>query len=137
MSTQKVYQGLKTAVLAKLYDPQTRTPIRRNLLEFLVHGIKYCFPPARGGLTRGIPTSYAGSPLASKFPQGETLPPVWPFSEGMVRGLAFEPLYGSVPLASMSDPSLSELLVLVDAIRDGPARVAAVAAEELKLRLGG
>jgi len=53
----------------------------------------------------------------------------------MVKGMSFEPLHKVVPIAALADPALSELLVLVDAVRDGQARVAAIAIEELKQRL--
>ena len=40
-------------------------------------------------------------------------PPVWPDPEGEVRGMAFSPLYKSVPKAAQRGPKLYELLVLV------------------------
>jgi len=135
ISSQTAHQGIRTLASARLFDLQTGTVVRQNLAEFLIHGVKYCFPPIRGEITRGIPTSYAGSPLASRFPQGDAPPPVWPRSNGMVKGMSFEPLHKVVPIAALADPALSELLVLVDAVRDGQARVAAIAIEELKQRL--
>lgn len=135
MSTQTVHAGLKTATVAKLFDPGTRYPIAGNLLEFLVHGIKYCFPVRPGETTRGIPTSSWASPLESKFPQSQEPPLVWPFPEGQVVGRAFEPLHRAVPIAALRDEALRELLVLVDAIREGRPRVVAIATDELKARL--
>ena len=44
-------------------------------------------------------------------------------------------LYKLVPGAARSDPRLSELLVLVDAIRAGRAREREIAVNELKQRL--
>jgi len=104
------------------------------LLEFLVHGVKYAFPPKRGALTRGMPTGYAAPPLNKVIVDSSELPPVWPFAEGTVRGEAFEPLYPSVPQAAARDARLYELLALVDAIRDGRARERNLAAKELELR---
>ena len=63
-------------------------------------------------------------------------PPVWPDPEGDTRGYEFSPLYKSVPKAASKDRILYELLVIVDAIRDGRAREREIAIKELKARLG-
>lgn len=89
----------------------------------------------RGGMTRGIPTAHAASPLDEIFaPDGEPIP-VWPDAEGSARGRSFSPLYKSVPIAEKSDTKLYELLVLVDAIRCGRARERSYAINELNQRL--
>ena len=95
---------------------------RTNLLEFLLHGVRYAYPAQVGGVTRGIPTGYAAPVLREHFASTETLPPVWPHSAGAVRGRAFAPLYPSVPTASATDPTLYAAIALVDAIRAGSAR---------------
>jgi hypothetical protein len=110
-------------------------PIRRALEEFLVHGVKYAFPPVRGGITRGVVTGSSAPPLDKKIVQTEDFPPVWPDPEGSVRGLEFSSLYRSVPKAALQDERLYELLVLVDAIRNGRARERKIAVEELQARL--
>lgn len=105
------------------------------LEEFLVHGLKYAFPAEHGEVTRGIPTSYAAEPLKSEIAASNDLPPVWPWHEGNTRGVAFEPLYKSVPHAALRDPALYQLLALVDAIRDGRARERNLAERDLVQRL--
>lgn len=134
MGPATIHDGLQTAQIAKLYDGTRRLPNRKNLLEFLIHGVKYCYPLAPGQLTRGIPTSYAASPLVSRFPPTKDPIPVWPFPNGMARGTALEPLYPSVPYAAMTDPRFAELMALVDAIRQGRARESQIAADELRAR---
>src|SRR5687767_10937991 len=111
-------------------------PVLPSLLEFLVHGVRYAYPPDRGALTAGMPTGYAAPPLDKVIVQPDEPPPVWPYAQGMVRGYSFAPLYPSVPAAAARDPKLYELLALVDAIRDGRARERDLAAKELALRLG-
>jgi hypothetical protein len=106
-----------------------------NLSEFLVHGVKYCFPVERGGQTRGLPTAEAAAPLKQSFPQDFPLPPVWPYAEGTMRGIAFSPLYKNAPQAALRDPKLYELLALVDAIREGRARERDIAVRELTARI--
>ncbi len=95
---------------------------RTNLLEFLLHGVQYAFPPTHGSITRGMLTGYAAPVLSGYFAPTTTLPPVWPDPTGDVRGRAFEPLYPSVPKAASHNPALYAGLALVDAIRGGGAR---------------
>lgn len=135
MSPSEVHGGIQRAAAARLYDPHRKVPILGALLEFLVHGVKYAFPPERGALTRGVPTGYAASPLNRLIAQSDDPPPVWPCADGSVRGYEFTPLYRSVPKAAMKDGALYELLALVDAIRDGKARERELAVQELTKRL--
>ena len=135
MSTSEVHAGVKRAVAARLMDMHRKLPIKRNLLEYLIHGVKYAYPPDRGGVTRGLPTSYAAQPLKDLIMQTDDPPPVWPDPEGQVRGYEFSPLYSSVPHACKVDPKLYEILALVDAIRDGRARETQIAVKEIQLRI--
>jgi hypothetical protein len=135
MSTSEVHAGVKRAVAARLMDMHRKLPIKRNLLEFLIHGVKYAYPPDRGGVSRGLPTSYAAQPLKDLIMQTDDPPPVWPDPEGQVRGYEFSPLYSSVPHACKVDPKLYEILALVDAIRDGRARETQIAVKEIQLRV--
>jgi hypothetical protein len=110
-------------------------PMRDNLREFLVHGVRYVFAVERGGVTRGIPTAEAASPLREYFPEPSVLQPIWPDPKGSVRGTAFSPLYKNVPQAALQDAKLYELLALVDAIREGRAREREIAIRELNARI--
>lgn len=135
MSPSEVHSGIGRVAAARLFDPQRKLPILKALLEFLVHGVKYAFPPDKGQPTRGIPTSYAAPPLNNMIVQTNELPPVWPHPEGKVRGVGFSPLYRSVPKAVANDNTFYELLTLVDAIRDGRARERELAVKEITARL--
>jgi hypothetical protein len=108
----------------------------KAVLEFLVHGLKYVFPAERGGLTRGMPTAHAASPLREHFAASDEVPPVWADPQGTIRGEELEPLYRSVPKAARADQRLYELLALVDAVRSGRARERELAVKELRNRLG-
>ncbi len=136
MSASEINAGVKRATKARLLAAassrsEAPKPILVALEEFLVHGVKYVFPPDRGELTHGVPTSSAGPPLATIADHSEELPPVWPDRDGPARGSAFSPLYRSVPKAAMVDPKLYELLALLDAIRDERSRQRNLAAREL------
>lgn len=135
LSTSEVSEGIRRLRAARLIHSDTKKPIRRAMEEFLVCGVKYSFPPARGGLTRGFPTSYAALPLSQLIVQTEADPPVWPNPEGPVRGYSFSPLYRTVPQAALRDAQLYELLALVDALRDGRPRESEIAILEMKKRL--
>jgi hypothetical protein len=140
MSASEVHAGVKRAMEASLMrlDEGWGFPDAPALEEFLVHGIRYAFAPARGGLVQGVPTAHAAPPL-NRFLilQSDEPPPVWPDASGEVRGLEFAPLYKSVPQAARRDLRLYELLALVDAIRGGDAQQRIVAVRELHQRLDG
>jgi hypothetical protein len=110
-------------------------PHNGNLKEFLIHGVKYCFPVERGSSTRGTPTAEAAPPLNEFVIQNFPFPPVWPDPTGLVRGIAFSPLHKTVPQAAKNDPRLYELLALLDAIREGRAREREIAIRELTARI--
>ena len=135
MSASEVHAGVKRATAAKLMDMERKKPIKTNLTEFIIHGVKYAYPPERGGITRGLPTGYAAEPLSQFIVQSEEPPPVWPDPEGQVRGYEFAPLYRTVPAACKSDSELYKLLALIDAIRDGSARERKIAIKEIHKRI--
>jgi DNA-binding Lrp family transcriptional regulator len=137
MSVSEVHAAIKRAQAAHLlHGPELdERPNYKALKEFLIYGLQYVFPAEHGPMTRGVPTSYAAEPLKRYISPGDEPLPVWPSSEGSVRGAGFEPLYRSVPTAAKRDPYLYELLALVDAIRDGRARERKIAERELLLRL--
>ncbi len=148
MSASQVFRSAERAEKAQLIyrltgrpapghttDQTKFWPIRANLKEFLIYGVKYAFPVHHGGLVRGMPTAHAAPPLSRQIAESSEPPPVWPDPEGTVRGLEFSPLYRNVPTAARRDPNLYELLALVDAIRDGRARERELAIDELSRRI--
>jgi DNA-binding Lrp family transcriptional regulator len=136
MSPSEVHASVKRAQLAKLlHGPKLHNrPNLAALEEFLIHGLKYAFPAERGEITRGVPTSYAAEPLLSVITQSNEPAPVWPYEEGKQRGMAFEPLYKTAPIAALRDQSFYEYLALADALRDGRIRERRYAEEELHRR---
>jgi hypothetical protein len=147
MSASQVFRSVARAEAARLLSVPS-LPLGRikgtslfarpnlgNLTEFLVHGVKYCFPAERGEITRGVPTAHAAPPLDQQIVQSSELPPVWPFAEGRARGIKLSPLHKNAPQAALRDPKLYELLALVDAIRDGRAREVEIGVRELSARL--
>lgn len=135
LSPSQIHASLKRLERSRLVDAQTGRPLLRAVEEFLVHGVKYAFPAQRGEATRGMPTAYAAPPLSDHIVDNGDLPPVWPDSDGDVRGTTFEPLHRAAPKGSRTDPVLYELLALVDALRDGRARERQLAEKALSVRL--
>jgi hypothetical protein len=132
MSASGVHASVRRAVQAGLLNPDERRAVRSSLVEFLVHGLRYAFPPERGPATRGMPTGSSAPPLAERLARRDDLPLVWPHREGSVRGESILPLYPSVPKAASRDPKLYALLAVSDALRTGTAREREVAAAALR-----
>ncbi len=78
LSAAEVHNAVRRAVQAGLLvriGRQAPAPSRHNLLEFLVHGVRYSFPPDLGGSTRGFPTGHAAPAFRMQFaPTGEPPP---------------------------------------------------------------
>jgi hypothetical protein len=137
LSPSEVHSAAKRAVESRLAIKEGNE-IRvnpQNLVEFLSHGVQYCFIADRSGITRGVPTAYAAPPLRDKLVEDSAPPPVWPDPDGEVRGEALTPLHKSIPRAVKKDTRLYELLALVDSIRIGKAREKEMAKKELKRRI--
>lgn len=137
MSPSEVHAAAKRVLQANLVlkRADNLTLNVRNAEEFFVHGLKYVFVPEKGGIVRGMATGFSAPPLNKWIVQGDEPVPVWPDPDGKLRGLAYSPLYKSVPIAAKKDSKLYELLVLVDGIRGGSVREQKLAIKELKMRL--
>ena len=135
LSVGEAHNCVRRLTTARLYNPNTRAPIRASLQEFLVHGAKYAFPAQRKSLIRGVPTAWAASPLKEQLAATDEIPPVWPHPEGTTRGYEFTPLYVSAASVALRDPQLYEMLALIDGIRGGGARERNLAVELLIARL--
>ena len=138
MTASEAHAAVERAVAAQLAHKDAggkATVILAALRAFVQHGARYCFPAVRGSLTRGLPTGYAAPPLNDQIVAGSDPLPVWPHKNGTVRGMAFYPLYPSLPEAAGRNPALYELLALFDAVRGGSARERALAIDLLEKRL--
>jgi hypothetical protein len=134
ISPSEVSKALKRCVdSGLLYLASGEKRVNRSaLMEFLVHGLKYVFPPGKGPLVRGVPTASAAEPLKSRLLEDDEPPAVWPFGEGKVRGLSLAPLYKGAPKAALLDPKFYKVLALCDAIRSGRIRERNLAVELLR-----
>ncbi len=137
MSASEIHSAVQRLKNSRLLhgSEMDEKPNLSSIEEFLIHGVKYAFPAERGGMTRGMPTSYAAEPLCRLIKAGSEPVPVWADPSGTTRGIAIIPLYKTVPEAAKRDSLLYERLALIDAIRDGRARERNLAEKELKKSL--
>lgn len=133
ISNSEVSESLERSLYAHLIDFEKRHVQRANLLDFLLHGMKYVFPAQPGILTRGVPTAHS-HPFMQSFISSEQAY-VWPFSSGLVLGQAIEPFYANQAKAIQEDAELYRLLALLDVIRVGRLREKAIAEKALKEEL--
>jgi len=120
LSASTVHQSVQRLQAAGLLHPDSRTPNRLALREFLTHGVRYCFPPALGAEVLGVPTAHSGPGLAALFDASDAI--VWPDSSGTVRGTSLTPLYPGATALPERAPEVYRMLSLVDGIRVGRAR---------------
>jgi hypothetical protein len=131
-----VQRGLARAQEADLYSGDRREVHLPHFEEFAIHALRFIAPAQLGGLVPGVPAAWAAEPMASAIhSSGEDPPPVWPQAQGRVRGQGLEPLHAAAPEAVKDWPELGEILVLVDSLRAGDARVRQVAEDLLAHRL--
>lgn len=130
LSQSETSQSIARSIYAGLLAEDQRTVMRGALLDFLKYGLRHVFPQRPGTLVLGLPTAYAAPPLVSEIASG--LPLVWPWAQGSVQGLAFQPLYPTVPAACQQDTRLYHLLALCDALRTGQHREASLASQYLE-----
>lgn len=110
---------------------QDRKPHLGYARELLVAAARFIAPARLGEVVPGIPTAWAAPPLARGLVEGGDLPPVWPSLDGNERGRSVQPLHKAAPWAAMKNPKLRDMLVLVDGLRLGDARVRSLAGDLL------
>ena len=111
-------------------------PRMADIVRFVVGGLKYMLPAEKGAPARGMPTSFAASPLRNHLVVDGAPCPVWPGLPGESEGYTFVPIFRSCASASLVDQDLYELLTLADAIRDKASnpRTQQLASQEFELR---
>ena len=135
MSASEFHAAVQRLGHSGLVEPKERRIRQGAVREFLIHGLRYVFPVVMGGLTRGIPTSFAAPPVAEFISFDKENIPVWPDALGEKLGYGVEPLHPSAPMAARQDARLYEILALIDALREGRTRERQIAEDELLKRI--
>lgn len=117
-----IQRAIKSNLLVKPDEKARPRPLKKSLLEFIEHGVRYAYPAERGEPARGIPTAFAAPLFDEVLASDGELPPVWKYASGSSLGYALSPIYKSAPIAAAKDPILYEILVLVDVFRIGRHR---------------
>lgn len=138
ISASEVHASVKRAVASGLAVAPGRgewSPVRPNLLEFMLHGVRYIWPATSGPVKRGVPTAFGAEPLANQLTAASGEAPVWAHPTGSARGPTLSPIYRTAPQAALADPALHRLLALLDALRVGRARERTLAAKLMEAEL--
>lgn len=134
ISLSEAHASVKRLQAVALLNQERRT-IRRNVEEFLLHGMRYLFPMRmEGGWGKGLPTAYAAPVAEAEFAAVGRIP-IWSDAENPgegVDGVAVEPIYRSVPRAARRNRALYDRLALVDMLRGGRIRERRFAESKLK-----
>jgi hypothetical protein len=130
VSPSEVTESLERSAIGGLIAADKVRVMRDNLLEFLVHGLRYVFPAQLGPVMHGLATAHSAAPLSSQIMGLDTF--IWPYLDGPHRGPSIVPLIATVPLAALQDPKLYQLLALTEALRVGHVREKQLAAQHLE-----
>lgn len=135
-STSAAHRSVARLQHAGLCEPASRTVNRSACHEFLVHGVRYAFPPVHGPERIGMPTAGAHPELAELFGTDVAMKTlVWPMEGGAIRGEALVPLFNGVTKVAARDARLHHLLACVDVLRVGNSAQRQLAADVLQRRL--
>lgn len=132
VAPSQVHAAIQRLKVAALLRPDGRSSNPRALADWVVGGLRHCFPVHRGPLADGVPTAYSAAPLAAHVDALDAV--VWPAADapGRVRGFSVTPLYPRAPLLCERSPQTYRLLTVVDAIRLGDPRLRGIARTEFE-----
>lgn len=131
ISAAEISMAMERNRRAQLVDSSKNNVNVLALKEFIIYGIKYCFPAEQGKIVRGTPTASSADPIV-QFLASNGNNFVWRDPLGAVRGQSITPLYPAVVEAVKKDSDLYALLAIVDAIRIGTIRERQIAIDCLE-----
>jgi hypothetical protein len=138
-STSAVHRSVARLQGAGLLRVASRTVARPSLREFLLHGVRYAFPPVRGREVEGVATAWShpaiGALLGADAAADLARSLVWPDESGRARGEMLVPLFNGAVKVAARDARLHALLAAVDALRAGASPVRRVVGDWLAERV--
>ena len=138
LSSSQVHASLQRCAVAGLFS-RSRMQVRpKGLIEFLLHGVRYAFPPHRLPATMGHGTA-SSHPVLAQHLRGASDDSagrwVWPDANGATFGTGLLPLHPcAARIAVTGEPAIGELylqLALLDELRVGGGRGRQIASELL------
>lgn len=110
--------------------------VKNNLIEWIIHGLKYYSPLEFEGYGRGIGTGWNCVSIIS-----DMVPPspgwAWADSGGDIEAEFVKPFHASVPLAAMNDKWMYKVLSVIEVIRGGKPRELARAHQFIETHIKG
>lgn len=134
LSQAEVSNALRRLKASRLLTSDGRQVIVPHLLELCLYGVKYFIPPILGNRRGGMPTVTLADPLAGRV-AGDDMDLVWPMPRGSARANSLEPIHPCAIEAAQQDERVYRLLVLIDGIRVGKARIRRLSEELLREEL--
>ena len=134
ISASEVSEAMERNRIAGLVNPAKNQVNKLALREFLIYGLKYCFPAQLGHSTRGIATAHSAPPVSNHIAEGRENY-VWAYYKGTRTGNPIAPLYRKIPKFIENDKELYEFLAIIDSLRIGKNREIEFAIQELDKKL--
>lgn len=130
----QVHLACKRLMAASLM--MDRRIAKRNLVEFLVHGLKYVFPPIWEGEQHGIPTAVSSPVMQKELRSPQVI--VWPTGRRKdPKGDSLRPLHKCVFTVIENDLFSYQVLAILDSIRISKAREREVAINLINSKILG
>ncbi|MGF1679452.1 MAG: hypothetical protein ACFCUX_09705 [Candidatus Methylacidiphilales bacterium] len=130
MSHSMLHSSVARLRETRLISADLKKVNKKQLLDFIRHGVPCVFHSSPGEMTIGIPTSH-GCPILKKLYSDENTAYVWPHKCGEKQGYAVEPLHRKFPDACLENELLYNICGCIDGIRIGRARDKQLALEAL------
>ncbi len=130
LSSSEVHDGINRLHQSEIMHMRKHV-VKSHFVEFLIHGIKYCFPAILGMKSRGILTTHSSEFFKKIISDKKMDNYVWPSENGNATGISVNPLYKSVPEFVQKDRFMYEYLSYIDAIRIGRKRERAYAEKQI------
>jgi DNA-binding Lrp family transcriptional regulator len=134
ISISEISKAMDRNVVAGLVSSDKARINKLALRDFLIHGLKYVFPPLPGSSTRGVATAHSAPPVNQHITESSENY-VWKYYKGTKRGNSIVPLYDKIPKIVENQPELYEFLTIIDTLRIGKKREIEIAINELDKRL--
>lgn len=125
LAQSRVHSSVQMLIQARLASGSTKEGISVNssrLVDLIIYGVPYFFPPTIGGPTRGMATGTAIESMTKELQANSEAEYVWPDSKGSSRGISLLPIHTCLLTASRNDPVLYRVFMAIDVLRISSSR---------------
>jgi hypothetical protein len=132
ISSSQVHLAWGRLVNSDLADREYKRPLRKNLLEFLCHGVKYSFPATQRGIGKGMVTGLSHPIVKRKLRASTDIQYVWESPKGKEKGVIVDPIHKSAVNVAQASTLAYQIFATLDSIRLGKARERQIATDIMK-----